>query len=95
MLATLHFEFMMHRNGVSKLTVPLAISQTFKYKKEHGNIELPRKDPYKRIRQLPNDTTPPNVVRLTNRLLQLQPMLYKEEAGAYPMTKLQPMYNST
>jgi hypothetical protein len=35
--------------------------------KEHGNTEVPRKDPYKELRQLPKDTTPPNVVRRTSR----------------------------
>jgi hypothetical protein len=50
MITTLHFEFMMQRNFVgAKLTVTVAIFEIFKYQKEHGNIEVPRKSPFKQL----------------------------------------------
>jgi hypothetical protein len=34
-----------------KLTVPVVISNIFKYKKEHGNIAVPKKEPHKQLRR--------------------------------------------
>jgi hypothetical protein len=34
-----------------KLTVPMAISNIFKYKKEHGNVAVPNKEPHKQLRR--------------------------------------------
>jgi hypothetical protein len=40
----------MQRNVVGdKVTVAVAISQIFKYQQEHGNIKVPKKDPYKQL----------------------------------------------
>jgi uncharacterized protein YjfI (DUF2170 family) len=39
--------------------------------KNIGNTVVPRKDHYKELRQLPNDTTPPDVVHRTSRKSQL------------------------
>jgi hypothetical protein len=33
----------------AKLTVPVAISNILKYKKEHGNIYVPNKEPHKQL----------------------------------------------
>jgi hypothetical protein len=35
----------------AKLTVPVAISNIFKYKKEHRNISVPNKEPHKQLRR--------------------------------------------
>jgi hypothetical protein len=32
-----------------KLTVPIAISRIFKYKKEHGNLAVPNREPHKQL----------------------------------------------
>jgi hypothetical protein len=34
-----------------KLTVPIAISIIFKYKKEHGNVAVPNREPHKQLRR--------------------------------------------
>jgi hypothetical protein len=52
LLFDLQFDFSMQTNVVGdKLTVPVAISNIFKYKKEHGNISVPNKEPYKQLRR--------------------------------------------
>jgi hypothetical protein len=48
LLFDLQFDFSMQTNVVrAKLTVPLAISNIFKYKIEDGNISVPNKEPHK------------------------------------------------
>jgi hypothetical protein len=52
LLSDLQFEFSIQANVVgAKLTVPVAISKIFKYKKENGNISIPNKEPYKQLRR--------------------------------------------
>jgi hypothetical protein len=47
----LQFNFLMQTNVVErKLTVSVAISNIFKYKKEHGNVAVPNKEPHKQLR---------------------------------------------
>jgi hypothetical protein len=48
LLSDLQFEFSTQPKVV-KLTVPVAISKIFKYKKENGNISIPNKEPYKQL----------------------------------------------
>jgi hypothetical protein len=51
LLSDLQFDFSMQTNVVgAKLTVPVAISNIFKYKKEPGNIYVPNKEPHKQLR---------------------------------------------
>jgi hypothetical protein len=51
LLSNLQFDFSMQTNVVgAKLTVPVAISNIFEYKKEHGNISVPNKEPHKQLR---------------------------------------------
>jgi hypothetical protein len=51
-LSDLQFDFSMRTHVVgAKLTVPVAISNIFKYKKEHGNISVPNKEPHKQLRR--------------------------------------------
>jgi hypothetical protein len=48
----LQFDFSMQKNVVgSKLTVPVAISNILKYKKEDGTISVPNKEPHKQLRR--------------------------------------------
>jgi hypothetical protein len=50
LLSDLQFDFSMKTNVVEKkLTVPVAISRIFKYKKEHGNVAVPNKEPHKQL----------------------------------------------
>jgi hypothetical protein len=50
LLSDLQFDFSLQANVVGdKLTVPVAISNIFKYKKEHGNISIPNKEPHKQL----------------------------------------------
>jgi hypothetical protein len=35
----------------AKLTVPVVILKIFTYKKEHGNISVPNKEPHKQLRR--------------------------------------------
>jgi hypothetical protein len=52
LLSNLQFDFLLQANIVgAKLTVPVAISNIFKYKKEHGNISIPNKEPHKQLRR--------------------------------------------
>jgi hypothetical protein len=52
LLSDLQFDFSMQTNVVEqKLTVPVEISRIFKYKKEHGNIAVPNKEPHKQLRR--------------------------------------------
>jgi hypothetical protein len=52
LLSDLEFDFSMQTNVVEqKLTVPMAISRIFKYKKEHGNIAVPNREPRKQLRR--------------------------------------------
>jgi hypothetical protein len=52
LLSDLQFDFSMQMNVVEqKLTVPTAISIIFKYKKEHGNVAVPNKEPHKQLRR--------------------------------------------
>jgi hypothetical protein len=52
LLSNLQFAFWMQANVVgAKLTVPVAISKIFKYKKENGNISIPNKEPYRQLRR--------------------------------------------
>jgi hypothetical protein len=52
LLSNLQFDFLMQTNVVgAKLTVSVAISNIFKYKKEHGNISVPNKEPHKQLRR--------------------------------------------
>jgi hypothetical protein len=52
LLSDLQFDFSMQTNVVEqKLTVPTAISRIFKYKKEHGNVAVPNKEPHKQLRR--------------------------------------------
>jgi hypothetical protein len=52
LLSDLQFDFLMQTNVVEKkLTVPVAISRIFKYKKEHGNVAVPNKEPQKQLRR--------------------------------------------
>jgi hypothetical protein len=52
LLSDLQFDFSMQTNVVEKkLTVPMAISKIFKYKKEHGNVAVPNKEPHKQLRR--------------------------------------------
>jgi hypothetical protein len=52
LLSDLKFEFSMQAKYVgAKLTVPVAISKIFKYKKENGNISIPNKEPWKQLRR--------------------------------------------
>jgi hypothetical protein len=52
LLSDLQFDFSMQTNvAEQKLTVPMAISRIFKYKKEHGNVAVPNKEPYKQLRR--------------------------------------------
>jgi hypothetical protein len=51
LLSDLQFDFSLQVNVVgSKLTVPVALSNIFKYKKEHGHISIPNKEPHKQLR---------------------------------------------
>jgi hypothetical protein len=51
LLSDLQFNFSMQTNVVEKkLTVPMAISRIFKYKKEHGNVAVPNKEPHTQLR---------------------------------------------
>jgi hypothetical protein len=51
-LSELEFDFLMQTNVVEqKLTVPIAISRIFKYKKEHGNVAVPNREPHKQLRR--------------------------------------------
>jgi hypothetical protein len=50
LLYDLQFEFSTQKHVVgAKLTVPVAISKIFKYKRENGNISIPNKEPYKQL----------------------------------------------
>jgi hypothetical protein len=52
LLSDLQFDFSMQANVVgAKLTVPVAISKIFKYKKENGNISIRNKEPHKQLRR--------------------------------------------
>jgi hypothetical protein len=52
LLSDLLFYFLLQANGVgAKLTVSVAISNIFKYRKEHGNIYIPNKEPHKQLRR--------------------------------------------
>jgi hypothetical protein len=52
LLSDLEFDFLMQTNVVEqKLTVPMAISRIFKYKKEHGNVSVPNREPHKQLRR--------------------------------------------
>jgi hypothetical protein len=52
LLSDLEFDFSMQTNVVEqKLTVPIAISRIFKYKKEHGNIAVPNREPHMQLRR--------------------------------------------
>jgi hypothetical protein len=52
LLSDLQFDFSLQANVVgAKLTVPVAISNIFKYKKERGNISIPNKEPHKQLRR--------------------------------------------
>jgi hypothetical protein len=52
LLSDLQFDFSMQTNVVEqKLTVPMAISRIVKYKKEHGNVAVPNKEPHKQLRR--------------------------------------------
>jgi hypothetical protein len=52
LLSDLQFDFSMQTNVVgAKLTVTMAISNIFKYKKDHGNISVPNKEPHKQLRR--------------------------------------------
>jgi hypothetical protein len=52
LLSDLQFYFLLHTHVIgAKLTVPVAISNIFKYKKEHGNISVPNKEPHKQLRR--------------------------------------------
>jgi hypothetical protein len=52
LLSDLQFDFSMQTNVVEqKLTVPMAISRIFKYKKEHGNVAVPNKKQHKQLRR--------------------------------------------
>jgi hypothetical protein len=52
LFSDLQFDFSMQTNVVEqKLTVPMAISRIFKYKKEHGNVAVPNKEPHKKLRR--------------------------------------------
>jgi hypothetical protein len=51
LLSDLQFDFSMQTNVVEKkLMVPMAISRIFKYKKEHGSVDVPNKEPHKQLR---------------------------------------------
>jgi hypothetical protein len=53
LLSELEFDFSMQTNVVEqKLTVPIAISIIFKYKKEHGNVAVPNREPHKQLCRL-------------------------------------------
>jgi hypothetical protein len=52
LLSELEFDFSMQTNLVEqKLTVPIAISRIFKYKREHGNVAVPNQEPHKQLRR--------------------------------------------
>jgi hypothetical protein len=52
LLSELEFDFSMQTNVVEKkLTVPIAISRIFKYKREHGNVAVPNEEPHKQLRR--------------------------------------------
>jgi hypothetical protein len=52
LLSDLQFDFSMQTNVVEqKLTVPMAISIIFKYRKGHGNLAVPNKEPHKQLRR--------------------------------------------
>jgi hypothetical protein len=52
LLFDLQFDFSMQTNVVKqKLTVPVAISRIFKYKKEHGNVAVPNREPHKQLQR--------------------------------------------
>jgi hypothetical protein len=52
LLSELEFDFSMQTNVVDqKLTVPIAISRIFKYKKVHGNVAVPNTEPHKQLRR--------------------------------------------
>jgi hypothetical protein len=52
LLSDLEFDFSMQTNVVEKkLAVPIAISRIFKYKKEHGNVAVPNREPHKQLRR--------------------------------------------
>jgi hypothetical protein len=52
LLSDLQFDFSMQANVVgATLMVPVAISNIFKYKKEHGNISIPNKEPHTQLRR--------------------------------------------
>jgi hypothetical protein len=52
LLSDLKFDFSMQTNAVEqKLTVPVAISRIFKYKKEHGNVAVPNHEARKQLRR--------------------------------------------
>jgi hypothetical protein len=50
LLSDLEFDFSMQTNVVEqKLTVPVAISRIYKYKKEHGDVAVPKREPHKQL----------------------------------------------
>jgi hypothetical protein len=52
LLSDLQINFSMQTNVVgAKLTVPVEISNIFKYNKEHVNISVPNKEPHKQLRR--------------------------------------------
>jgi hypothetical protein len=52
LLSDLEFDFSMQTNAVEKkLTVPIAISRIFKYKKEHGHVAVPNREPHMQLRR--------------------------------------------
>jgi hypothetical protein len=52
LLSDLEFDFSMQTDVVEKkLTVPIAISRIFKYKKEHGNVVVPNREPHMQLRR--------------------------------------------
>jgi hypothetical protein len=52
LLSDLQFDFSMQTNVVgAKMTVPVEISNIFKYKKKHGNISVRNKEPHKQLRR--------------------------------------------
>jgi hypothetical protein len=52
LISDLQFNFSMQTNVVEQnLTVPTAISRIFKYKKEHGNVAVPNREPHKQLRR--------------------------------------------
>jgi hypothetical protein len=52
LLSDLEFDFSMQTNVVEKrLTVPIAISKIFKYKKEHGHVAVLNREPHMQLRR--------------------------------------------